>query len=108
MGDIGLAPSYYIRLFALTSVRLYYGVFTPEQDNDKTNVEPVQNNAFHTTHQVRHVGCERHHYNHRIIELHRIEMTALSQRTAPGVHSGRGAVTSLGCTSPLAVYTAYI
>ena len=23
------------------------------------------------------------------IELHRIEMTALSQRTAPGVHSGR-------------------
>ena len=30
-----------------------YGVFTPEQDNDKTNVEPVHSyDAFHT----RHVG----------------------------------------------------
>ena len=33
--------------------RLSNGVFTPEQDNDKTNVEPVHScNAFHT----RHVG----------------------------------------------------
>ena len=28
-----------------------YGVFTPEQDNDKTNVEPVHSyDAFHTRH----------------------------------------------------------
>ena len=28
---------------------LTYGVFTPEQDNDKTNVEPVHSyDAFHT------------------------------------------------------------
>ena len=28
---------------------LSYGVFTPEQDNDKTNVEPVHSyDAFHT------------------------------------------------------------
>ena len=28
-----------------------YGVFTPEQDNDKTNVEPVHSyDGFHTRH----------------------------------------------------------
>ena len=36
----------------MLSVRCY-GVFTPEQDNDKTNVEPVHSyDAFH----ARHVG----------------------------------------------------
>ena len=37
-----------IKLIALT-FKHRYGVFTPEQDNDKTNVEPVHSyDAFHT------------------------------------------------------------
>ena len=37
--------------------------FTPEQDNYKTNVEPVHSyDAFHTR-SGRHVWCERHHRN---------------------------------------------
>ena len=39
------------------------GVFTPEQDTDKTNVDPVHSyDAFHTRH-VDRTWCERHHRN---------------------------------------------
>ena len=36
-------------VFSSEQVNDLYGVFTPEQDNDKTNVEPVHSyDAFHT------------------------------------------------------------
>ena len=45
-----------------------YGVFTPEQDNDKTNVEPVHSyDAFHARSDV--PWCERHHRNAQVQHL---------------------------------------
>ena len=36
-------------IYRLDIRKCSYGVFTPEQDNDKTNVEPVHSyDAFHT------------------------------------------------------------
>ena len=65
-GDQRLSPDVpFSRTFSETT----YGVFTPEQDNDKTNVEPVHSyDAFHTRHvgpgvkgirnaQVQHLSC---------------------------------------------------
>ena len=44
------------------------GVFTPEQDNDKTNVEPVHSyDAFHTS-RCRN-RCERHNRNAQVQHL---------------------------------------
>ena len=38
-----------IYIIAISEVQRTNGVFTPEQDNDKTNVEPVHSyDAFHT------------------------------------------------------------